>query len=98
MDFFLRGKLMRLAIVLMLLMIAAFAQSGDQPLWGPVCRGSPIRPNHLLRMLPRSLGQLRPDSMRATSSVRSSPVICRTVVLARPLVSRFSISNGDRQR
>ena len=40
MDFFLRGKLMRLAIVLMLLMIAAFAQSGDQPLWGPVCRGN----------------------------------------------------------
>ena len=37
---FLRGKLMRLAIVLMLLIIAAFAQSGDQqPLWGPICRG-----------------------------------------------------------
>jgi len=34
-----RGKLMCLAIVLMLL-IPAFAQSGDQqPLWGPVCRG-----------------------------------------------------------
>lgn len=31
---------MRLAIVLMLLIIAAFAQSGDQqPLWGPICRG-----------------------------------------------------------
>jgi protein TonB len=31
---------MRPAIVLMLFMIAAFAQSGDQqPLWGPVCRG-----------------------------------------------------------
>jgi len=30
---------MRLAIVPILLMIAAFAQSGDQqPLWGPVCR------------------------------------------------------------
>jgi uncharacterized repeat protein (TIGR03803 family) len=33
-----------------------------------------------------------PDNMRATSSVRSSPAIWRTVVLARPAASRFSIT------
>src|ERR1700688_3454044 len=33
-----------------------------------------------------------PDNIRATSSVRSSPLICRTVVFARPAVSRFSIT------
>src|SRR5207247_792754 len=33
-------NLMRLATVLMLLIAAAFPQSGDQsPLWGPICRG-----------------------------------------------------------
>jgi TonB family protein len=93
MDVFLRGKLMSLAIVLM--MIAAFAQGGDQqPLWGPVCRGNASDSAECITP-PRVLYSPEPEYDDASRKAKiEGTVVLRIIVTRDGLVKDPKINRG----